>query len=206
MLTPPWSIIVSREGRRFTNETAPYTVLAGLFKRNGGMGYAVFDEDARRTAAYGPSFNADTLEAKANEGRIIRAGTLDDLAAQARVNAAPLKGTIEKYNADVAAGHDSAYLKAPQHLRPIRTAPFYAVELRPAIIAWTGAGLRIDPDTHVIGQDERPIPGLFAAGETVGSFHGDVYIGGGGSYGPAVTFGRVAGAQAAEEALRSPDR
>ncbi len=203
---PPWSIIVSREGRRFTNETAPYTVLAGLFKRNGGMGYAIFDEDARKTAAYGPSFNADTLEAKANEGRIIRAGTLDDLAAQAKVNAAPLKGTIEKYNADVETGRDSAYLKAPQHLRPIRTAPFYAVELRPAIIAWTGTGLRIDAETRVIGQDERPIPGLFAAGETVGTFHGDVYIGGGGSYGPAVTFGRIAGAQAAEEALRSPDR
>ena len=45
----------------------------------------------------------------------------------------------------------------------IATPPFYAVEVRPAVIAWTGAGLRIDAEARVIGGDERPIPGLFAA-------------------------------------------
>ena len=198
---PPWAILVSREGRRFTSETAPYTVLAGLFKRNGGMAYAVFDEASRESAAFGPSFNADTLAAKADAGRIVRADSLQDLAAQAKVNAVPFLGTIERYNADCASGRDSAYLKDARHLRPIVRAPFYAVEVRPAIIAWTGTGLRIDADAHVIGRDERPVPGLYAAGETVGTFHGDVYIGGGGSYGPAVTFGRVAGTNAAKEAL-----
>jgi len=203
---PPWAIIVSREGRRFTAETAPYTVMGGLFKRNGGVGYAIFDEPARQQAAYGPSFQADNLEAKANEGRIIRAQTLEDLAAQAKINLTPLLGTIHKYNADVALGRDSVYLKDARHLRPIAQPPFYAVEIRPAIIAWTGTGLRIDPEARVIGGDELPIPGLYAAGETVGTFHGDVYIGGGGSYGPAVTFGRIAGVNAAAEALASPDR
>ncbi len=203
---PPWSILVSREGRRFTSETAPYTVLAGLFKRNGGMAYAVFDEEARQAAAFGPSFNAETLAAKADAGRIIRGDSLETLAAEAKMNVAPLAGTVAKYNADVLAGRDSAYLKDARHLRPITTAPFYAVEVRPAIIAWTGTGLRIDPEAQVIGRDELPVPGLYAAGETVGTFHGDVYIGGGGSYGPAVTFGRVAGTNAAAFALESPDR
>ena len=162
--------------------------------------------DSRRTAAYGPSFNSETLAAKADEGRVIRASSLAALARETKMNVAPLLGTIAKYNEDVGRARDSAYLKAPVHLRPVATPPFYAVEVRPAIIAWTGAGLRIDADARVIGGDERPIPGLYAAGETVGTFHGDVYIGGGGSYGPAVTFGRVAGANAAEEALASPDR
>ena len=198
---PPWAILVSREGRRFTDETAPYPVLAGLFKRNGGMAYAVFDEDARASAAFGPSFNADTLEAQANSGRIIRADTLAELASAAKMNPGPLIGTITRYNVDCQTGHDSAYLKPARHLRPIVRPPFYAVEMRPAIIAWTGTGLRIDPEAHVIGENELPIPGLYAAGETVGTFHGDVYIGGGGSYGPAVTFGRIAGANAAVEAL-----
>jgi fumarate reductase flavoprotein subunit len=198
---PPWTILVSREGRRFCSETAPYTVLGGLFKRNGGVGYAIFDEPARAEAASGPSFNADTLQAKADAGRIIRAGSLEEVARAAKINAAPLLGTVEKYNADVAAGRDSAYFKPGRFLRPIKTPPFYAVEVRPAIIAWTGTGLRIDPDARVIGQDERPIQGLYAAGETVGTFHGDVYIGGGGSYGPALTFGRIAGINAAREVL-----
>jgi fumarate reductase flavoprotein subunit len=207
---PGWSILVSREGRRFTNETAPYTVMAGLFKRNGGMAYAIFDEASRLQAPppseRNPSFNPDNLKARADEGRIIRADTLEGLAAQAKLNPKPFLGTVAKYNHDVAAGKDSVYLKDPRWLRPITTPPFYAVEIRPAIIAWTGTGLRIDPEARVIGQDEHPIPGLYAAGETVGTFHGDVYIGGGGSYGPALTFGRIAGENAAREALASPDR
>jgi fumarate reductase flavoprotein subunit len=207
---PGWAILVSREGRRFTSETMPYTVSAGLFKRNGGMAYAVFDEASRLQAPpaseRNPSFNPDNIQEKADSGRIIRADTLEDLALQAKMNVAPFLGTVEKYNADVAAGRDSAYLKDPRWLRPIVTPPFYAIEIRPAIIAWTGTGLRIDPEARVIGQDERPIEGLYAAGETVGTFHGDVYIGGGGSYGPALTFGRIAGENAAKEALASPDR
>lgn len=207
---PGWVILVSREGRRFTDETAPYTVMAGLFKRNGGMAYAVFDEasrlQARPASELNPSFNPDNLGARADAGRIVRAHTLEELAARAQINCRPFVGTVEQYNADVAAGRDGSYLKAPRHLRPIATPPFYAVEIRPAIIAWTATGLRIDQEAHVIGQDERPIPGLYAAGETVGSFHGDVYIGGGGSFGPAVTFGRIAGANAGREALARPDR
>ncbi|MFN0096990.1 MAG: FAD-dependent oxidoreductase [Dehalococcoidia bacterium] len=202
----PWTMLVSREGRRFCAETVPYTVSAGLFKRNGGLGYAIFDEPLRQAAAHGPSFNADNLQARADEGRIIRAHTIKDLAAQAKINPRALEGTLEKYNADCAAGKDSSFFKDPKWLKPIATPPFYAVEIRPAIIAWTGTGLRIDPEARVIGGDERAIAGLYAAGETVGTFHGDIYIGGGGSYGPAVTFGRVAGANAAKEALASPDR
>ena len=82
-------------------------------------------------------------------------------------------------------------------LRPLRTPPFYAVEVRPAIICWTGCGLRVDADLRVVNQQEQAIPGLYAAGETVGSLHGDRYIGGGGSFGPCITFGRLAGANAA---------
>ncbi len=52
----------------------------------------------------------------------------------------------------------------------------------------------------MIGRDELPMGNLFAAGEAMGTLHGDRYIGGGGSYGPAVTFGRIAGRNAATAA------
>ena len=81
-------------------------------------------------------------------------------------------------------------------LPALRTPPFYAVEVRPAIICWTGCGLRIDADLRVINEQEQPIHGLYAAGEAVGSLHGDRYIGGGGSFGPCITFGRLAGSNA----------
>ena len=202
---PPWSILVSREGRRFASEMAPYTVMAGLFKRNGGMAYAIFDEAARREAdamPAGPSWTSENLLAKAESGEVLRADTLEELAALCKINPAPLAGTVQKYNEDCARGVDTAYFK-PMGLRPIETPPFYAVEVRPAIIAWTGCGLRVDPDTHVIANTELPIDNLFAAGEAMGTLHGDRYIGGGGSYGPAVTFGRIAGRNAATAAAKS---
>ena len=199
---PPWVILVSREGRRFCSEMAPYTVMAGLFKRNGGMAYAVFDEAARLDAdatPAGPSWTAESLAARADSGEVLRADTLAELARLAKINPEPLAGTVRKYNEDCARGVDRAYFK-PAGLRPIETPPFHAVEVRPAIIAWTGCGLRVDAETHVIGRDELPMGNLFAAGEAMGTLHGDRYIGGGGSYGPAVTFGRIAGRNAAAAA------
>jgi fumarate reductase flavoprotein subunit len=205
---PGWLILVNREGRRFVDETAPYTVMAGLVKRHGGVAFAIFDEPARAAAHPNLLFQAywvdEVLEAKAREGRIIRAETLEELSRRAGIDADALAGTIERYNEDCESGVDSAFFKNPiSGMRPIATPPFYAVEVRPAIIAWTGAGLRIDAETRVIGADERPIPGLFAAGETVGSIHGDRYIGGGGSFGPCIAFGKLAGENAAAAAAAS---
>ncbi len=203
VLLPPWLILVNQLGRRFTNESAPYTVLGGLINKEGGAAYGVFDETARAAAKPGPMSQAywvgDILEQKANEGRIHRADTLAELAVSMGVDATGLTGTIERYNADVETGQDSAFFKQGQ-LTTITQPPFYGVEVRPAIVCWTGTGLRINPDTAVLNGAERSIPGLFAAGETIGNLHGDRYIGGGGSFGPCIVFGKVAGENAARYA------
>jgi fumarate reductase flavoprotein subunit len=138
------------------------------------------------------------LERQAALGRIQRADSLEALAAAAGIHPAGLLGTVERYNRDCARGVDSAFLKSPGvPLPPVSQPPFYAVEMRAAIVCWTGCGLRVDADLRVLDRAERPIAGLYAAGETVGSLHGDRYVGGGGSFGPCVTFGRLAGTNAA---------
>ena len=202
VLLPGWLILVNREGRRFTDETAPYTMIGGLIQRQGGRAFAIFDEAARAGARRTPDCQAywvdEVLEQKAADGTIARADTIEDLAAQTGIDAAALAGTIERYNTDCAGGRDSVFFKNPASgMRAIQQPPFYAAEVRPAIICWTGAGLRINADTCVLGTDERPIAGLYAAGETVGSLHGDRYIGGGGSFGPCIVFGKLAGERAA---------
>ena len=201
VLLPGWLILVNREGRRFASETAPYTVLGGLIQRHGGSAFAVFDEAARAAARPSVVSRAywvhEILDAKANDGTVVRAASLAELAARIDVPANTLAGSIERYNADCANGRDSVFFKNPAGMRPIETPPFYAAEVRPAIICWTGTGLRIDADTRVLGRNEKPIPGLYAAGETVGSLHGDRYIGGGGSFGPCIVFGKLAGESAA---------
>lgn len=208
VLLPGWLVLVNRDGRRFADETAPYTMLGGLVQRQGGTAFAIFDEPARAAAAPGPLFRAywvdEVLAAKAEEGRITRADTLEELARRAGIRPGSLRGTIDRYNADCERGEDSAFFKNPASgMRPVKTPPFYAVEVRPAIICWTGTGLRIDADTQVLSSEERVIPGLYAAGETVGSLHGDRYVGGGGSFGPCIVFGKLAGENAAAYAAKT---
>ncbi len=202
VLLPGWLILVNESGRRFCNETAPYTVLAGLLNHQGGKIYAIFDEGARIDAKPSPASQAywvsEVLEKKAKDGVIAKADSLAVLAQTVGVRGASLESTVREYNEDCGAGTDNKFFKAFETgMRPIVEPPFYAAEIRPAIICWTGAGLRINAETQVINKNEEPIPGLYAAGETVGSLHGDRYIGGGGSYGPCIVFGKLAGANAA---------
>jgi len=105
------------------------------------------------------------------------------------------------HNAGVASGKDEWFFKDQSLLRPVARPPFYAVEVRPAIVALTAFGLRINPDAHVLDEAERPIPGLYAAGEGTGGVLGDRYLGGGNSVANAVVFGRIAGTNAAREVL-----
>jgi len=208
VLLPGWLVMLNEQGRRFCDETAPYIVIAGLLNKQGGHAYAVFDEPTRVAAKRTPMFQAywvnEVLEQKADEGRILRADTLAELAAMAGINAEGMEGTIERYNRDVDAGEDAAFLKQAE-MSKIQTPPFYAVEIRPAMLCWTGTGLRIDADTCVLSKAERPIRGLYAAGETVGNLHGDRYVGGGGSYGPCLVFGKLAGENAAKYAQELND-
>jgi len=208
VLLPSWLILVNAAGRRFTNESAPYTVLGGLIQHQQGPVFAVFDERARREAKPNPMSQAywvaDVLARKADEGIIQRADSLSALAQAAGVDAQGLQGTVARYNFDAQNGADTAFFKTGT-LQAIAEPPFYAAEVRPAIVCWTGTGLRINADAGVLGQDEQPIAGLYAAGETVGNLHGDRYIGGGGSFGPCIVFGKLAGEQAARFAASLND-
>src|SRR3546814_6530069 len=64
-------------------------------------------------------------------------------------------------------------------MKPVAQPPFYAAEIRPAIVCLTSTGLRVDRDMHVLDCADRPIGGLFSAGEVSGGVLGDRYIGGG---------------------------
>ena len=69
---PGWIALVDRAGRRFVDETAPYTMMAGLVKRHGGVAFALFDESARAAAAPNPLSRAywvaDVLASQGGRG------------------------------------------------------------------------------------------------------------------------------------------
>ena len=201
VLLPPWLILVNQQGRRFVNESASYTVLAGAITHQKSPVFAIFDHAALLAAKPGPMSQAfwvrDTLERELANGRIKSGHSIDELAPQIEVSPTGLATTIDQINRDAGTGADNSFFK-PGGVTSINHPPFYSAEVKPAIICWTGTGLRTDSDAQVLNEDHLPINGLYAAGETVGSLHGDRYIGGGGSFGPCIVFGRLAGQQAAQ--------
>lgn len=212
---PPWVMMVNDNGHRFVPECAAYTIVGYLIdEQPGHHAWCIFDEptlvEASNDSSYLDPYNAgisspiweeDTLRQHAASGRIKTGATIAELAATCGIDAAALEEQTARYNADCDAGVDRTYFKETPKMFPVRQGPFYAVEVKPAIIGVTGAGLDIDRQCRVLDQAGRAIPGLYAAGETAGVTQGKRYAGGGFSIGPAVVLGREAGRQAASEAL-----
>ncbi len=211
---PAWPIFVDREGNRFIDESKDYSVSPGaVLALRERECFAVFDEesrllsrtnvastDAKRVYAYS-SWSAERIAEMVEAGKVATADTLEQLGVEIGVNGAALAATAarlnESYDRD---GTDRQFFKDPSFVRPVRTPPYYAVRLRPAVIGTTHVGVKCLPGTEVLGRDGLPIPGLYAAGETVGNVLGERYAGGGNSIANSVTFGRIAGAGAAAHA------
>ncbi len=204
---PGWLMFVNRNGQRFIDETIEYSVLASALNDQPGQEcFAIFDEESRkaaRTTAYrpAPNWTADRLAELTAQGYITSAPTLAALAEKLGIRADALEATAARYNQNVATQHDASFFKPSTMLRPVATGPFYAARVKAAIICWTGCGLKIDTDAHVLDEAGRPIAGLYAAGETTSGMFGACYAAGGASIANAVVYGRIAGRNAAADAV-----
>ncbi|MEC9341200.1 MAG: FAD-dependent oxidoreductase [Pseudomonadota bacterium] len=77
--------------------------------------------------------------------------------------------------------------------------PYYAALIVAGAIDTKG-GPRINPNAQVLKQDGSVIAGLYGAGNCIAHLSAGTYWGGGGTIGPAVVFGALAGAHAAGSA------
>ncbi len=101
------------------------------------------------------------------------------------------------------AGPQRAGLPNPT-MRPLDTAgPCHCIILGPGALDTKG-GPVIDASGRVVDVHGSPIPRLFAAGNCAAAPTGQAYYGPGGTIGPAVTFGFLAGEAAAAEAGHDP--
>lgn len=200
---PGWLMFVNADGQRFIDESVEYSVLSSVVNDLPRREcYALFDEDARlgsRVSAYrpAPSWTADRLQQSAADGTLFCAPTLEGLAGLLDMPPSALVATVERYNHDVRKGFDQGFFKAEDMLRLVAKPPFYAAVVRASVICWTGVGLKIDSNAHVLDASGTPILGLYAAGETTGGMFGECYPSGRASIGNAIVFGRIAGAGAA---------
>ena len=118
---------------------------------------------------------------------------------------------IKEYNADVKTdvpfnpngkdGLSTTGLALPKSnwANAIDTPPFEAYGVTCGI-TFTFGGLKITTRAQVVDVEEKPIPGLYAAGEMIGGIFYFNYPGGSGLTNGAV-FGRVAGESAGQYAV-----
>ncbi len=198
-------ILVKENGLRFYTETADtrdYEYYAAALawtgdpkKMNGGGPiWAIFDSDAVtrekwqvKTPYVDPAgyfFSADTIEEVA--AKIVNEYQWRPMPALA------LKRTVERYNSFVDSGADSDF-KKPSPRYKIAKPPFYAAWHTPALHD-SYTGIRINTTGQVLDLHGKPIPGLYACGDSAGGF---------GQHGicRAATYGRLGGWHAAQQPI-----
>lgn len=180
-------IDVNKEGLRFVNEDARRDdFVAAIKKQTDGLVYDINDSTiVDETNSF--SENVETLVAL---GRIYKADTLTELAAQLGMPEGNLEKTVAEYNEMVAKKEDPEFGRKLFD-RPIEVGPFYATPRAPSIHHTMG-GLTINTDAQVLDVNGNVIEGLYAAGEVTGGIHGSNRLGGNATA-DAITFGRIAG-------------
>ncbi len=223
-----FTIWVNKKGRRFADEAGFMLGFDSGFLVNrqpGHLSYTLFDSSIRQyISERGIGARSDggqkslrlystpkavplpdlekELRAQADRGNVLIADSLNEMAKKIGADPRVLQATIDEYNDACDQGNDPVFAKDPRFLRPLREAPYYAIQCSPIFLDTTG-GIKANELMEVLDRQHDPIPGLYAAGVTVDGFEADVYdyeLPGSAS-GFALTSGRIAGESASRFVL-----
>ena len=178
-------------GKRFMNEMADRKNRADAIIKIGHICIGITD-------VVGAEHRADFMPRLLKRGIVKGFDTLEDLAAAYSIPFKALNETIDTYNSYVLRQEDREFGKYIQKdAKPITHPPFYAVRAWPKVHHTMG-GVQINTKAQIIGLDQKPIGGLYGAGEVVGGVHGACRLGSC-AIADCLVFGRIAGKNAAAE-------
>jgi len=209
----PGAILVNRAGKRFVNEAANYNAMGKALHAfdAGTHSYANLPYwliiDQRYKDKY-PTFTSPP--GGPIPPYMIQADTLEELAEKAGIDPQGLATTVARFNQMVRNGHDDDFNRGdnsydnfymwgdPAFDPPYRTlglidqGPYYAVKMESGALGTCG-GPKTNGEAQVLDWSGNPIPGLYAAGNAMAAVLGEAYGGAGGTLGPGMTFGYIAG-------------
>ncbi len=209
-------IFVDRAGRRFVNESAAYDRVGREILRAMGDGtvgsryWMVYDSRAgEQPPVMAPNVSFSPTSEYESTGMWLQADTLAGLAQAIDVPADNLVETVRRFNELAERGHDEdfgrgrdsfdrAFTGGASPLVPIDTPPYRAAAFGVSDLGTKG-GLRTDVHARVLDADDRPIPGLYAAGNTMAAVSGTTYPGGGNPIGASLLFSHRAALHMAVE-------
>ena len=198
----PLGITVNLAGRRFFDEGEGFaeqtfvTAAGHILAQERSLAFQIFDGKA-----------SPHMEGRYGVSTSVEAGSIEELAGKLGINAQALALTVDEFNAEA---HEGEYVpreldgRSTRAIHPRKSnwalkmdsPPFVAYKVTGGI-TYTYGGPKINPRAQVMDMEDRPIPGLFAAGEIVGGilFHNSLRAGG---LMHGAVFGKLAGANATE--------
>ncbi|MCD7746527.1 MAG: FAD-dependent oxidoreductase [Lachnospiraceae bacterium] len=187
-------LFVNKEGERFINEdNTRYAISMAELEQTDGEMWLIVDSSEIADDDTRDELIASLLA----DGHSYVADTLEELAEIIGVDADTLLATVETYNEGMVNGEDE-YGKSASADSVIEQGPFYA-SLRTPTVHYTMGGIEINTEAQVIDTEGNVIEGLYAAGEVTSGIHGNNRLGGN-AYPDIMTFGRIAGLNAAAAA------
>ena len=208
----PYLIFVNKDGERFVDELgkedgSSYDEITSWWTKGDNKVYIMVDQamvDALKEQGK-PIITGDSdwskFEDQKAKGNILFSGsTVAEVAEKAGINAENLEKTIEKYNTYAEKGYDDDFGRT-RLMKAFTGGTYYIFETTPYIMITEGGPL-MNVKAQVLNAEGNPIPGLYEAGEIVGTANafGRTTIGGTGNTGNLV-WGKLAGENAAKYAL-----
>lgn len=198
----PQGILVNQNGQRFVDEGPGPTdetyegVTREINAQHGGIAYAILDTTVAKVAHPESVVRSEVAP--------YQSATLAGLAEQLKIPADALEATVVAFNNACTAGrYNEADIdglctrgispRKSNWARPITKPPYIAYPIISSIVLTFG-GLKVTPQARVVNQQGDVIPGLYAAGETMGLYYRS-YTGATSVLKGAV-FGRIAGMDA----------
>jgi tricarballylate dehydrogenase len=177
----PYGVLLNREGRRFVNE-APGPIDASyedisrrIAEQRDGIAFCVLDTRIDSIANWQRCVRSDVPPERGSDLRA--------LGAKLGFDGAEAERSIAEYNAACprserfdptvldAVASENLYPAKSNYAAPLDRPPYIVF---PVISSntFTFGGLKVDVNAQVLNTDGDPIPGLYAAGETVGIYYG----------------------------------
>ena len=184
-------IFINKNGERFVREDGRRDeICLQVLAQPDAMFYFLESADGDYTDV-NTALTADgfTFKEMEEQGYIIVAETLDEMAEKLGCDAETLKATVETFNASVDSGEDE--FGRTLYSIKLENGPWVATP-RQACVHHTMGGVKIDTEGRVLKEDGTPIEGLVAAGEITGGLHGANRLGGNAVV-DTVVFGKLAG-------------
>ena len=165
------AILINKQGRRFCDERERPAY--ALPDQPDQVAYILIDQRIATLFSAWPNFvstapgvaYAYIPDYRRSRPDIYReAASLDELARTLGMDASALRGTVAEYNESIQSGK-AAGDGSPRAM-PLRQAPFTALGPLRAVFVHNEGGLSVDREHRVLDQDDKAIPGLYAAGST----------------------------------------